>query len=84
MKIFVGRAAFDQLDPQRAAALNHVETAFKLPPDQVDMVISAGQDALRANPTFRSFYASLGRAPPPRRTPTVGSLETPPQEAAAQ
>jgi NTE family protein len=86
VKIFVGRVAFDQLDSQRAAALNHVETAFKLPPDQVEMVISAGQDALRGNPTFRSFYESLGRAPPPRRTPVAGSPETPPEpkEAAAQ
>ena len=55
VKIFVGRVAFDQLGPQRAAALNAVETAFKLPPDQVDMVISAGHDALQASPTFRSF-----------------------------
>ena len=86
VKIFVGRVAFDQLGPQRAAALNNVETAFKLPPDQVDMVISAGQDALRGSPTFRSFYESLGRAPPPRSSPTAGPIETPsaPKEAAAQ
>ena len=42
VKISVGRIAFDQLDPQRAAALNAVETSFKLPPEQVDMVIAAG------------------------------------------
>jgi NTE family protein len=84
VKIFVGRIAFDQLGPQRAAALNNVATAFKLPADQVDMVISSGHDALRASQTFRSFYESLGRAPP-RRTPTAG-IETPAaaKEAAAQ
>ena len=47
VRIFVGRVAFDQLGPQRAAALNSVETAFKLPPEQVDMVISAGHDAVK-------------------------------------
>jgi NTE family protein len=85
VKIFVGRLAFDQLGPQRAEALNNVETAFKLPADQVDMVISAGHDALQASPTFRSFYESLGRAPP-HRSPTAGPIEMPSaaKEAAAQ
>ncbi len=63
VKIFVGRVAFDQLGPQRALALNAVPTAFKLPPDQVDMLIAAGHDAVKGNPVFRSFLASLGRAP---------------------
>jgi NTE family protein len=82
VKIFVGRVAFDQLDPQRAAALNRVETAFKLPPDQVEMIINAGQDALRSSPTFRSFYQSLGGAPP--RGKPVAATGADPQEAAAQ
>ena len=46
VKFFIGRVAFDQLGPERAAALNAVETRFKLPPDQVDMLIDAGRDAL--------------------------------------
>src|SRR5580658_1174632 len=65
VKISVGRIAFDQLDPQRAAALNAVETSFKLPPEQVDMVIAAGHDALKNSSVFRSFVASLGGAPRP-------------------
>ena len=69
VKIYVGRIAFDQLDPQRAAALNAVETSFKLPPEQVDMVISAGHDALRNSAVFRSFVASLGGAPRPPSMP---------------
>ena len=68
VKISVGRIAFDQLDPQRAA-LNAVETSFKLPPDQVDMVIAAGHDALKSNSVFRSFVASLGGAPRPPSVP---------------
>jgi NTE family protein len=69
VKIYVGRIAFDQLDPQRAAALNAVETSFKLPPDQVDMVIAAGHDALKSNSVFRSFVASLGGVPRPPSVP---------------
>ena len=69
VKISVGRIAFDQLDPQRAAALNAVETSFKLPPDQVDMVIAAGHDALKSSSVFRSFVASLGGAPRPPSVP---------------
>jgi NTE family protein len=64
VKFFVGRIAFDQLGPERAAALNNVQTALKLPPDQVDELISAGRDALKVNPTFRDFLGSLSHAPP--------------------
>jgi NTE family protein len=59
LKFFIGRLGFDQLDPARAAELETVPTRFRLPPEQVDSVISAGRDALRANPTFRAFAASL-------------------------
>ena len=69
MKIFVGRIAFDQLDPDRAAALNAVETSFKLPPEQVEMVIAAGHDALRSSAVFRAFVASLGGVPRPPSVP---------------
>ncbi len=64
VKFFVGRVAFDQLGPERAAALNNVQTALKLPPDQIDELISAGRDALKVNPTFRDFLGSLSHAPP--------------------
>lgn len=83
VKIFVGRVAFDQLGPQRAAALNSVATAFKLPADQVNMVISAGQDALRNSKVFRSFLGSLRRGRPPRSTPVVGPAVSP-HEALSQ
>ena len=83
VKIFVGRVAFDQLGPQREAALNAVETAFKLPPDQVDMVISAGHDAVKNSSVFRSFLTSLDGRPRPRRIPLAGPAGTP-QQASAQ
>ncbi len=64
VKFFIGRLTFDQLGAQRAATLNAVETRFKLPPDQVDMLIAAGHDALETNVTFRAFLNSMPRAPP--------------------
>ena len=60
VKIFVGRVSFDQFDDQRAAKLNAVETSFKLPPDQVDMLISAGHDAVKSSGVFNAFLNSIG------------------------
>jgi hypothetical protein len=62
--------------------LNAVETRFKLPPDQVDLLITAGRDALKNNAVFRSFLGSLGHAPP-HGTP-VASPASSPQEALVQ
>jgi len=36
-----------------------VPTRFRLPPDTVDELIAAGNDALAASPTFRAFRQSL-------------------------
>ena len=83
VKLSVGRIAFDQLDPQRAAALNAVETSFVLPPQQVDLLIDAGRDALRANPVFRKFLGSLGGGGPRRGVPVAAPADAP-QEASAQ
>lgn len=59
LKFFVGRLGFDQLDTARAAELEAVPTRFVLPPRQVDDLIAAGRDSLRASPVFRAFAASL-------------------------
>lgn len=59
LKFYVGRIGFDQLEGGRAADLERVPTRFNLPPEQVDSVIEAGRDALRASPTFRSFASGL-------------------------
>ena len=58
-KLFIGRVNFDQLGPERAAALNAVPTRFKLPAESVDTLIAAGRDAVRANTTYRAFLGSL-------------------------
>ncbi len=72
IKFFVGRVGFDQLGADRAAQLQAIETRFQLPVEQVDALIAAGSDALRANPTFQSFLASLrgSAAPYPRSQPS--------------
>jgi NTE family protein len=59
VKFFVARIGFDQLGPERAAELDQVRTSFKLPADTVDTLIAAGREALKANPTYRAFLASL-------------------------
>jgi NTE family protein len=61
LKFFVGHLEFDQLGAQRSSDLKAIPTRFKLSPDQVEMLASAGQDALRTNPTFRAFLGSLDR-----------------------
>jgi NTE family protein len=82
VKIQVGRIAFDQLGPERAAALNTVETSFKLTPEQVDLVVNAGQDALKTSRVFRSFLGSLGRGP--WRGSSAAAPAEAPQRAAVQ
>jgi NTE family protein len=70
VKFFVSRVGFEHLGPDRALQLDAVETRFKLPAEQVDMVIAAGRDALHANTKFRAFLQSIGGSAPrpaPRR-----------------
>jgi hypothetical protein len=59
LRFFIGRLGFDQLESARAAVLETVPTRFQLPPQQVDDVIAAGRDVLRASPAFRAFAASM-------------------------
>ena len=72
LKLMVSRVAFDQLNPERAKMLSAVDTRLHLPVDQVDAVIAAGHDALRANPTFREFLKGIA---------TPGALPAPPAPA---
>jgi NTE family protein len=79
VKFFVGRVSFDQFGADRAAALNAVQTSLRLPPDQVDLLINAGRDALKSNAEFRDFLRSYGReppppAPPPRSAPVASTI----------
>ena len=73
VQFFINRISFGDLGPDRAAALNSVETSLKLPPDQINMLISAGRDALDANNGFRAFMRSLPGMPrvPPGEPPRL-------------
>jgi NTE family protein len=88
LKIAVGRLSFDQFPPERAAALNAVETRFKLPPEQVDMLIAAGSEAVKQNRAFRNFLAAMpvaGSRPssaPSRPRPAVEPPTAPEPEPA--
>ena len=74
VKFFITRVGFDQLGVEREAQLDKVETRFKLPTDQVDMVIAAGRDSLHSNEKFRAFLRSVdgGDSAPVRRRPQDG------------
>jgi NTE family protein len=78
LKLLVNRVGFDQLGPERAKALNAIDTRLKLPTDQVDALIAAGRDSLRINPTFRDFLRGMGGRPMgPPVTPTRPEESTP-------
>ena len=57
-----------------------------LPPQQVDMLIQAGGDALKASGVFRDFLASLGgpAAHLPRRGRPIAGPVASPQQASSQ
>ncbi len=59
LKITVTRIGFDQLDPARAKRLGDVKTTWTLPANEVDELISAGGDALEANPAYQRFLKEL-------------------------
>src|SRR6516162_5860996 len=86
VEFYISKISFDALGPDRAAALNRVETRFKLPPDQIDMLVTAGRDALNTNAKFRAFLTSLGRAPPAPAAPgaPVATSSDAAQHAAAE
>ena len=63
LKFFVGRIDFDQLGARRASTLNSIPTRFKLTKEEVDFLVTAGQDALRANPVFIEFLTSISGKP---------------------
>lgn len=54
------RVAFDAVeDPALRRRLNAVETSFRLPEAEVDMVIEAGRSLLRSDPSYRRFLNRL-------------------------
>lgn len=59
VKLFVGLASFEGVDPEMRKALNKVPTRLRLNPEEVDLVIEAGRVATRNAPEFNGFIQSL-------------------------
>ena len=55
----IDRVSFDQLGPARAGILNAIPTRFTLPPEQVDLLIESGGDALRQSQAYQAFRRGL-------------------------
>jgi NTE family protein len=58
LQFFVGRVNFEQLGRKRATELSLIPTRLKIAPEDVELVVAAGRDALRTNPTFRAFVSN--------------------------
>jgi NTE family protein len=58
LNFFVGRVNFEQLGRKRATELSSIATRLKIAPEEVEMVVAAGRDALRAHPAFRAFLSN--------------------------
>ncbi|MEW6640014.1 MAG: patatin-like phospholipase family protein [Pseudomonadota bacterium] len=56
---FVDRIGFDRLGTPRSGLLEAIPTRLALPPEQVDMLIGGGADALRQSAAFQSFRQGL-------------------------
>lgn len=59
VKFFIGRVSFDDAGGDRAR-LDAIPTRFKLERDVIDLLVSAGENALRNSPTWRDFQRSIG------------------------
>jgi NTE family protein len=59
ISVFVERVGFDQFDRTRAQALDAIPTRFQLPQESVDLLIEAGAEAVRSNPTYQAFRRGL-------------------------
>lgn len=55
----IDRISFDQLGPARAGILNAIQTRFALPPEQVDLLIESGAEALRQSKSYQAFRRGL-------------------------
>ncbi len=51
----VAEVGFAQFDPQRAAKLSSIPTRFKLPVEEVDLLIQSGTDAIVSHPMLKGL-----------------------------
>ena len=51
----IAEVGFDLFDARRAAKLSSIETRFKLPTEDVDLLIQSGTDAILNHPSFKGL-----------------------------
>jgi NTE family protein len=59
LSTFIDRISFDRLGPTRSRILDAIATRLVLPPDQVDVLIEGGADALRGSAQYQAFRRGL-------------------------
>jgi NTE family protein len=59
LNTFIDRVSFERLGPTRSAALDAIATRLVLPPDQVNLLIESGAEALRGSAPFQAFRRGL-------------------------
>ena len=59
LKFFIAQVSFADVGGADAARLGEIPTRFKLPKDDVHVLVRSGGVALRNNPTFRAFLGSM-------------------------
>jgi NTE family protein len=59
VKLFVGQANFDGVDPAMREELDRIPTRLRLKTEEVDLAIAAGIAATRASSEFNGFVAAL-------------------------
>ena len=52
---------FEDFPPEQRARLNAIETRLKLPADQVDLLISAGREAVQSNVRLQQAFDAVRR-----------------------
>jgi NTE family protein len=60
LSLQVAKVSFDQMrEPSVRARLEKIPTRFKLPKDDVDLLISSAGSLLRQNPSYKNFLATF-------------------------
>lgn len=63
LKMFVSEITFQGLNEDMVAKLNEIPTRLKLPTEQVDLAIAAGEMATRRDAEFNGFLRAIGHGP---------------------
>ena len=73
----VHEISFSDLGGDTRQRLNDIPTRFKLPAEQVDLLISAGREALRRSPAFKALNPRPVAATAPQDTQAALSYAAP-------